>query len=71
MLLFRSERAIDDWCAARSQSRGGVMTADVLVRLAADWYGTRLDPDWRPHDVAERQSVLASHGLTGPFWSLT
>jgi hypothetical protein len=71
MLLFRSEQAIDEWCAARSRSRGGVVTADVLTELARDWYGTRLDPDWRPHEASERQSVLDRHGLTGPFWSLT
>jgi hypothetical protein len=71
MLLFKNEDDIDAWCQAHDSERGGVITADVLVPMAARWYGDRLDPAWRPHELAERQSVLDEFGLTGPFWSLT
>ena len=71
MLLFRSEDEIAAWCAANGRERGGVMSADVLVPMAARWYGDRLDPAWRPHQLDERQAVLDEFGLTGPFWSLS
>jgi hypothetical protein len=70
MLLFPSADAIDAWCNECGRARGGVMTADTLAALAARWYGSRLDPGWRPHPLAERQGVLDSFGLTGPFWQL-
>lgn len=70
MLLFRSEEEIDRWCAARGLERGGVVPVAVLSRLAAEWYGGRLDTGWRPRTVEASQALLASHGLEGEFWRL-
>jgi hypothetical protein len=70
MLLFRSEEEIDAWCAARGAERGGVVPVHVLVALAAQWYGGRLDPGWRPRSREASQAILAEHGLAGPFWEL-
>ena len=42
----------------------------ILRALAADWYGDRLDPQWRPRTVEQSQAILDRHGLTGPFWRL-
>jgi hypothetical protein len=50
---------------------GAVVPVEVLAAMAADWYGDRLDPGWAPRSVAASQAILARHGLTGPFWSLT
>ena len=50
---------------------GAVVELDTLAALAADWYGDRLDPDWSPRTVEESQAILARHGLTGAFWSLS
>ena len=46
------------------------MTLAQLEELAARWYGDRLDPAWRPRSREESQAILASVGLTGPFWAL-
>jgi hypothetical protein len=63
MRLFRSEEALP-------QPRGGVVPVPVLRDLAADWYGDRLDPGWRPRTVEQSQAILDRHGLTDPFWRL-
>ncbi len=63
MRLLRSE----DEAAGRTGATVGV---ERLRALAAEWYGDRLDPAWRPRTVAASQAILARHGLTGPFWAL-
>ena len=62
MRLFRSEEEI--------QSAGAVVPIATLHALARDWYGDRLDPDWRPRGPAQSQRILDSHGLAGDFWRL-
>jgi hypothetical protein len=64
MRLFRSEEEIDVDGGAR-------VPVEQLEALARDWYGDRMDPDWRPRTVGQSQEVLARHGLTGPFWNLS
>ena len=61
MRLLRSEDGVED---------GEVVTVDALWRLAREWYGDRLDPDWRPRGRDESQAILDAVGLTGPFWEL-
>ena len=63
MRLFRSEEELPE-------PRGGVVPAPRLRKLAAEWYGDRLHPDWRPRRIEESQAILERHGLTGPFWRL-
>ena len=63
MRLFRSEEEIPE-------PRGGVVPVPQLRALAHDWYGDRLDPDWKPRTVEQSQAILDRHGLTGPFWRL-
>jgi hypothetical protein len=38
--------------------------------LAQRWYAGRLDADWRGRSAEQAQAILASVGLTGPFWAL-
>jgi hypothetical protein len=63
MRLFRSEEEVD-------VEGGALVPLARLAALARDWYGDRLDPDWRPRDREASQAILARHGLTGPFWAL-
>ena len=70
MLLFRSEDDVDRWCRATRRPRGATLDAGLLHRLAALWYGDRLDPDWRPRTTAESQAILDDLGLRGEFWRL-
>ena len=70
MKLFRSEEEIDAWCAAQGGPRGAVVPVPRLAAMAAEWYGGRLDPDWRPRRVEASQAILDRHGLDGPFWRL-
>jgi hypothetical protein len=39
-------------------------------RLAREWYGDRLSPNWRPKAVTEAQNLFAQIGLVGEFWKL-
>ena len=49
---------------------GALVDLDTLRELARRWYGNRMDPSWRPRDVAESQALLSSVGLVGEFWRL-
>jgi len=64
MLLFRSQEHVAD------RSQGAILPLRRLERLAAAWYGDRLDPGWRPRTRDESQAVLERAGLTGEFWRL-
>jgi hypothetical protein len=57
--------------SAEDAEGGALVPVDVLIAMAADWYGDRLDPDWEPRAIGASQAILDRHGLTGPFWSLT
>lgn len=70
MLLFRDEEHVDRWCEARDMSRGATISPDQAWRLAHGWYRNKLKPDWRRHTVDEAEALLASVGLTAPFWNL-
>ena len=63
MRLLRSED--------EAPREGAVVAVERLAALAADWYGDRLNPDWRPRAAHESQAILERHGLTGPFWDLS
>ena len=52
-------------------SDGATGGLGTLRALPIDWDGGRLDPNWAPRTVEHSQAILARHGLTGPFWSLT
>jgi hypothetical protein len=70
MLAFRSEAHVDGWCRANGVERGAVFAAEQAWALAQAWYKGRLDPGWRRRTPAEAERILASAGLTGPFWRL-
>jgi hypothetical protein len=70
MLLFRSEEHVERWCSSWRLPRGASLSPDQTWRLADAWYSPdRRDPAWRRLTVDETESLLASLGLTGPFWS--
>ena len=70
MRLFRSEEEVHAWRPERGLAHGETLPLDRLQGLARDWYGDRLDPDWRPRSREDSQRVLAAHGLTAAFWAL-
>jgi hypothetical protein len=70
MLIFRSEDHIDNWCTFRELPRGGIMSPEQCWQLAQAWYSDKLSPAWRRKTLEESEAMLASIGLTEPFWSL-
>ena len=61
MRLLRSEEV---------PAEGATVDLATLAALARDWYGDRLDRDWRPRSLEASQAILTAHGLTGEFWDL-
>ena len=51
-------------------TRGAIMTIPQAWDLSRQWYGSRLDPDFRRPTVDEAHAIFAGVGLTGPFWRL-
>jgi hypothetical protein len=70
MLLFRDEEHVNAWCAVRDLPRGAVITPQQTWLLADGWYRNKVRADWRRHTLEETEALLASIGLTGPFWEL-
>ena len=70
MLLFRAEEHLERWCASRDLARGAILSPEQGWQLARGWYEDKLKPDWRRHSVEEAEALLASVGLSGPFWNL-
>jgi hypothetical protein len=70
MLLFRSEDDVQAWCEHHQIEPGAIFDLARLWGLASAWYDDRLDPNWRRRTILERQAILGSLGLDGPFWRL-
>jgi hypothetical protein len=70
MLIFRAEEHIDRWCETRNIKRGATLTPRQGWQLAYGWYKEKLKPEWRRHTLEEAEALLASVGLTSPFWNL-
>lgn len=70
MSLFRSEDHVDRWLRTTRRQRGAVVPLTQVWNLAKAWYTNPRDPNWRPRTRDESQAVLASVGLTEPFWTL-
>jgi hypothetical protein len=59
------------WCEDRGTQPGATVAIQQLWALAQRWYDDRFEEGWRRRTPAERQAILDSVGLTGPFWALT
>ena len=46
------------------------MTLPQAWDLSRQWYGTRLDPEFRRPTTDEARAIFASVGLTGDFWRI-
>ena len=68
MNLFRSEEHVSRWLGDRPP--GATLPVAALAALARNWWGDRLDPDWRTHTRAQNQAILEGLGLTTSFWQL-
>jgi len=70
MVYLRSEEHRERWLAATGYEPGVSFAASTLHVLAQRWWGSRLDPGWRPRTTEESQAILDGVGLAGPFWRL-
>ena len=70
VLPFCSESDIDAWSVRHRLPRGRGVPMPQLTGLAARWYGSHADADWRKWTRAEAQAIFAAAGLTDEFWHL-
>jgi len=70
MLLFRTEQHVHRWCEQWRRPGGGTLDLAQAWDLARAWYGSRLDPTFRPFSREEAQALFAQVGLIGSFWEL-
>ena len=70
MSIFRSEEHVLRWTRAHGHEIGALVPLAKVWRLAKAWYADPRGGDWRPRTRDESQAVIASVGLTGPFWEL-
>ena len=69
MLFFRSEEALDEWCAGgRQYPRRPTATLPQLWQMAVAWYANRLSAEARRPDANEIRQIFAKIGLTDSFW---
>jgi hypothetical protein len=67
-LFFRSEEAVNRWCAQKGQSRGEVLSIETLWALSQQWYHNRLSAEYHGRTAAEVQAIFQQLGLTSDFW---
>jgi hypothetical protein len=70
MLAFRSEGHLEKWIA-RGNPEGERLSLEAQWQLAKRWFAGRHLPEWQRRTPEEAQEVLASVGLSSPFWSFT
>jgi hypothetical protein len=70
MVFLRSEEHLQRWLEGTGYQAGASFPATTLQELAARWWSSRLEPDWRPRTLEESQAILDGVGLTGDFWRL-
>ena len=59
-----------DWTRANGRAVGAIVQLTQVWHLAKAWYADPRGSNWRPRNRDESQAVIASVGLTGPFWEL-
>ena len=69
MVYLRSEEHLRRWLDENDWEPGATLTASKMNELARAWWGTRLDPGWRPRPLEESQAILDRLGLSSEFWS--
>ena len=70
MVYLRSEEHLSRWLGENGYEPGATLTAPKMNELSREWWGTRLDPGWRPRAPEDSQAILTGLGLTGDFWAL-
>ncbi|MDH4102181.1 MAG: alkylmercury lyase family protein [Thermoleophilia bacterium] len=70
MVYLRSEEHLERWLDDNDWEPGATLSASKMNELSREWWGTRLDSDWRPRPPDESQAILERIGLTGEFWQL-
>jgi hypothetical protein len=70
MVFLRSEEHLERWLYATGYEPGATFSVAKLNELAQRWWGSRLEPDWRPRALEDSQAILDDLGLVGPFWQL-
>lgn len=70
MLLFDSEKAIDDWCHRHNMKRGDVQAIQNIWAFSKVWYGNHLKPNWVKWTAAEAKAIFERFGLTHPIWDI-
>jgi hypothetical protein len=68
MLLFRSDAAVDAWCAATGEPRGDTVPLAQVWALSLEWYAPRLDPTYQGRTPAQAVAVFDRAGLRSSFW---
>jgi hypothetical protein len=71
MVYLRSEEHLSQWLDANGWEPGASLSATTMNELSREWWGTRLDPGWRPRAPEQSQAILDRLGLVGEFWSYT
>jgi len=69
-VLFRSEEAIEEWCARNGSPHGEVLTLDQVWALSVRWYRDRMSPSYRGRTLEEVEAIFCGLGLTAPFWAV-
>jgi hypothetical protein len=68
--IFCGDDCLSVWLAISGNDRGSAADLPTLWRLAAGWYGGRLEAGYRRREPEEAAAYFAAVGLTGAFWGL-
>lgn len=70
MLVFESEKQIDNWSKKHGIDKGDIQPIGKIWKFSKDWYGNHLNPDWTKWTIDEAKQLFRKFELGGKIWQL-
>lgn len=70
MLVFKSEKQIDDWVKQHNISKGDIQPISKIWEFSKEWYGNHLNVDWKKWTMQEAKEMFAKFKLEHEIWNL-
>lgn len=70
MLVFESEKQIDEWTKKHNIPKGDIQPIENIWNFSKKWYGNHLNPEWTKWSIEEAKEMFRKFQLNHEIWSL-
>ena len=70
MLVFESEKQIDEWTKKHNIPKGDIQPIENIWNFSKKWYGNHLNPEWTKWSIEEAKEMFQKFQLNHEIWSL-